>query len=69
MTVATGNKKNSSIFVHQFHSTILKMLEEFRAQGNDVAINIARIHGTKDLKTEKVPERFCLWPQYHCRPQ
>ena len=29
--------------------------ENLRAQGTDVTINIAGIHGTKDLKTEKVP--------------
>ena len=29
--------------------------EKFRAQGTDVTLNIAGIHGTKELKTEKVP--------------
>ena len=29
--------------------------EKLRAQGTDVTLNIAGIHGTKDLKTEKVP--------------
>ena len=28
---------------------------KFQAQGTDVTLNIAGIHGTKDLKTEKVP--------------
>ena len=29
--------------------------EKLRAQGTDVTLNIAGIHGTKDLKTEKFP--------------
>ena len=29
--------------------------EKLRAQGTDVTLNIAGIHGTKDLKTEKIP--------------
>ena len=31
------------------------MQEKLRAQGTDVTLSIAGIHGTKDLKTEKVP--------------
>ena len=31
------------------------MQENLRAQGTDVTLNIAGIHGTKDLKPEKVP--------------
>ena len=31
------------------------MQEKLRAQGTDVTLNIASIHGTKDLKTEKFP--------------
>ena len=31
------------------------MQERLRAQGTDLTLNIAGIHGTKDLKTEKVP--------------
>ena len=29
--------------------------EKLRTQGTDLTLNIAGIHGTKDLKTEKVP--------------
>ena len=32
-----------------------RVQEMLRAQGTDVTLNIAGIHGTKDLKTEKVP--------------
>ena len=36
-------------FTHQ------SVQEKLRAQGTDVTLNIASIHGTKDLNTEKVP--------------
>ena len=32
-----------------------RVQEKLRAQGTDVTLNIAGIHGTKNLKTEKVP--------------
>ena len=32
-----------------------RVQEKLRAQGTDVTLNIAGIHGTKDLSTEKVP--------------
>ena len=32
--------------------------EKLQAQGTDVTLNIAGIHGTKDLKTEKVPPKI-----------
>ena len=39
-----------------FHSLMFQSVQEkLRAQGNDLTLNIAGIHGTKYLKTEKVP--------------
>ena len=43
------NSRSTVSFVDQ------SVQEKLRAQGTDVTLNIAGIHGTKDLKTEKFP--------------
>ena len=53
-----GNRLNTYSFIDS-GSTVLfidqSVQEKLRAQGTKVTLNIAGIHGTKDLKTEKVP--------------
>ena len=53
-----GNRLNTYAFLDS-RSTVSfihrSAQEKLRAQGTDVALNIAGIHGTKYLKTEKVP--------------
>ena len=53
-----GNRLNTYLFLDSGStaSSIDKSVKEkLRAQGTDLTLNIAGIHGTKDLKTEKVP--------------
>ena len=51
-----GNRVNINAFLDS-GSTVLfldqSVQDKLRAQGTDVTLNIAGIHGTKDLKTEK----------------
>ena len=53
-----GNRLNTYVFLNR-GSTVSFMdqseQEKLRAQGTGVTVNIAGIHGTKDLKTERVP--------------
>ena len=53
-----GNRLNTYAFLES-RSTVSfidqSVQENLRAQGTDVTLNIAGIHGTKDLKTERVP--------------
>ena len=53
-----GNRLNTCAFVDS-GSTVpfidQRVQEKLRAQGTDVTLNIAGIHGTKDLKTENFP--------------
>ena len=53
-----GNRLNTYAFLNSgstvsFIDQIVQ--EKLRAQGTDVTLKIAGTHGTKDLKTEKVP--------------
>ena len=52
-----GNRLNTYVFFDSGStvSLINQCSQELRAQGTDVKLNIAGIHGTKDLKTEKFP--------------
>ena len=56
-----GNRLNTYVFLDS-GSTVSFIVqsgqEKLRAQGTDVKLNIAGIHGTKDLKTEKVPHKI-----------
>ena len=53
-----GNRLNTYAFIDSGSTVSFigqSVQEKLRAQGTDVTLNIAGIHGTKDLKTEKVP--------------
>ena len=53
-----GNKLNTYAFLDSGSTVSFidqNVQEKIRDQGTDVTFNIAGIHGTKDLKTEKVP--------------
>ena len=53
-----GNRLNTYAFLDSGSTVSFidqSVQEKLRAQGTDVTLNIAGIHGTKDLKTEKVP--------------
>ena len=53
-----GNKLNTHALLDSrlTNSFINQSVQEkLRAQGNDVTLNIAGIHGTRDLKTERFP--------------
>ena len=53
-----GNRLNTYAFLDSGSTVSFTehcVQEKLRAQGTDVTLNIAGIHGTKDLKTEKVP--------------
>ena len=53
-----GNRLNTYAFLDSGSTvsfTDQSVQEKLRAHGTDVTLNIAGIHGTKDLKTEKVP--------------
>ena len=54
-----GNRLNTYAFLNDSGSTVSlinqSVQRKLRAQGTDATLNIAGIHGTKDLKTEKVP--------------
>ena len=52
-----GNRFNTYAFLDSGSTVSFidqSVQEKLRAQGTDVTLNIAGIHGTKDLKTEKV---------------
>ena len=54
---SSGNRLNTYAFLDSGSTVSFidqSVQEELQAQGNDVTLNIAGIHGTKDLKTEKV---------------
>ena len=55
-----GNRLNTYAFLDSGSSIVVSFIdrsvqEKLRAQGADVTLNINSIHGTKDLKTERVP--------------
>ena len=53
-----GNRLNTYAFLDSGSTVSFidqSVQEKLRAQGTDVTLNIAGIHGTKDLKTERVP--------------
>ena len=53
-----GKRLNTYVFLDSGSTVSFidqSVQEKLRAQGIDVTLNIAGIHGTKDLKTEKVP--------------
>ena len=53
-----GNRLNTYAFLDSGSTVSFidqSVQEKLRAQGTDVTLNIAGIHGTKELKTEKVP--------------
>ena len=53
-----GNRLNTYVFLDSGSTVSFidqSVQEKLRAQGPDVTLNIAGIHGTKDLKTERVP--------------
>ena len=53
-----GNKLNFYDFLDSGATVLFidqSVQEKVRAQGTDMTLNIVSIHGTKDLKTEKVP--------------
>ena len=53
-----GNRLNTYAFLDSGSTASFidqSVQEKLRAQGTDLTLNIAGIHGTKDLKTEKVP--------------
>ena len=53
-----SNRLNTNAFLDSASTVSFidqKVQEKLRAQGTDVTLKIAGIHGTKDLKTEKVP--------------
>ena len=53
-----GNRLNTYAFLDSGPTVSFidqSVQQKLRAQGTDVTLNIAGIHGTKDLKTEKVP--------------
>ena len=53
-----GNRLNTYAFLDSGSTVSFidqSVQEKLRAQGTDVTLNIAGIHGTKNLKTEKVP--------------
>ena len=53
-----GNRLNTYAFLDSGSTVSFinqSVQEKLRAQDTDVTLNIAGIHGTKDLKTEKVP--------------
>ena len=49
MLTSIVDQRSTVLFIHQ------SVQEKLQAQDTDVTLNIAGIHGTKDLKTEKVP--------------
>ena len=53
-----GNRLDTNACLDS-ESTVLfigqRVREKLRAQGTDVTLNLAGIHGTKDLNTEKIP--------------
>ena len=56
-----SNKLNTYTFLDSGSTVSFidqSMQEKLRAQGTDPELNIAGIHGTKDLKTEKVPVKI-----------
>ena len=53
-----GNRLNTYAFLDSGSTVSFidqNVQEKLRAQGTELTLNIAGIHGTKDLKTEKVP--------------
>ena len=53
-----GNRLNTYAFLDSGSSVSFidqSVREKLRAEGINVTLNIAGIHGTRDLKTEKVP--------------
>ena len=53
-----GNRLNTYAFFDSGSTVTFidqSVQEKLRAQGTDVTLNISGIHGTKDLKTEKIP--------------
>ena len=53
-----GNRLNTYAFIDSGSTVSFideSVQEKLRTQGTDVTLNIAGIHGTKDLKTEKIP--------------
>ena len=53
-----GNRLNTYAFLDSGSTVSFidqSVQEKLRAQGTDATLNVAGIHGTKDLKTEKVP--------------
>ena len=57
-TQSGGNRLNTYAFLDRGSTVSFidqSVQEKLRAQGTDVTLNIAGIHGTKDLKTERVP--------------
>ena len=58
-----GNKLNKYAFLDSGSTVSFidqSVQEKLRAQGTDVTLNIAGIHGTKDLKTEMFPLRMLM---------
>ena len=53
-----GNKLTTNAFLYSGSAVSFidqSVQEKLRAQGTDVTLNIAGIHGTKDPKTKRVP--------------
>ena len=53
-----GNRLNTYAFLDSGSTVSFidqSVQQKLRAQGTDATLNIAGIHGTKDLKTEKIP--------------
>ena len=56
-----GNRLNTYAFLDNGSTVSFigqSVQRKIRARGTDVTLNIAGIHGTKDLKTEKVPVKI-----------